>query len=136
MSYYEYLFYQNKSPFHHLFTLEGKKKKKDKIKSWKKRGKNTKTEKKSQKKKHDCHTDLKTKKFIFQTSKKLSLKWVTRFSVCIVVQWLHTSSLQNEHSPQFYKNFIGRLTAFQAQMDWAARHSFLGFPSGLVKIRC
>ena len=28
MSYYEYLFYQNKSPFHHLFILEGKKKEK------------------------------------------------------------------------------------------------------------
>ena len=136
MSYYEYLFYQNKSPFHHLFTLEGKKKEKGQNQELKEERKKYKDWKKSQKKKHDCHTDLKTNKFIFQTSKKLSLKWVTRFSICIVVQWLHTSSLQNEHSPQFYKNFIGRLTAFQAQMDWAAWDSFLGFPSGLVKIRC
>lgn len=28
MSYYKYLFYQNKSPFHHIFILEGKKKEK------------------------------------------------------------------------------------------------------------
>ena len=42
MSYYEYLFYQNKSPFHHLFTLEGKKIKR--TKSRVEREKNTKPE--------------------------------------------------------------------------------------------
>ena len=134
MSYYEYLFYQNKSPFHHLFTLEGKKIKR--TKSRVEREKNTKTEKRIERK-NTTVTLLKNKKFIFQTSKKLlSLNLVTRFSIYIVIQWLHTNSLQNEHSPHFHKNFNSRLTAFQAQMDWVAWHSFLGFPSGLVKTRC
>ena len=84
MSYYEYLFYQNKSPFHHLFTLEGKKIKR--TKSRVEREKNTKTEKRIERK-NTTVTLLKNKKFIFQTSKKLlSLNLVTRLSIYIVIQ--------------------------------------------------
>lgn len=58
MSYYEYLIYQNKSPFHHLFTLEGKKRKR--TKSRVEREKNTKTEKRIERK-NMTHTFKKQK---------------------------------------------------------------------------
>ena len=70
MSYYEYLFYQNKSPFHHLFTLEGKKIKK--TKSRVEREKNTKTEKRIERK-NTTVTLLKTKSSSFKLPKNYYL---------------------------------------------------------------
>lgn len=134
MSYYKYLFYQNKSPFHHLFILEGKKKEKGQNQEF--REKKIQRLKKEYKEKKQSHRFKKQKVHLSNFQKTTVSKISNQVFHILLLFSDFRMSLQNEHSPHFYKNFISRLTAFQAQMDWVARHSFLGFPSGLDKTRC